>query len=225
MTEKRQDLIDELVNDLRPVRRPGKVGREALLCLIAATLWSVVIVLVTGPLRPGALENLAAHPLFVAETLLAALAIVALGVAALRSAIPGEPRTALRFLWLLPVAAWVTVYIVELEYPPGWVSKLGGRYECSWQVALFSLPAFALFLWSARRLFPLRPRSTGFLAGAAAAAIPGALMQFACMYVPEHILVHHIAPVAIVAVLGALAGPYLLRRPQEARRPRDTAVH
>lgn len=225
MTEKRQDLIDELVNDLGPVRRPGKVGREALLCLVAATLWSVVIVLVTGPLRPGAVGDLAAHPLFVAETLLAALAIVALGVAALRSAIPGEPRVGLRFLWLLPVAAWVTVYAVELAYPPAWISNLGGRYECHWQVALFSLPSFALFLWSARRLFPLRPRSTGFLAGAAAAAIPGALMQFGCMYVPEHILVHHIAPIGIVAVLGALAGPYLLRRPQEARRPRGTAVH
>lgn len=225
MTVKRQELIDELVTELRPVRRPGKVGRGALLCLLAATLWSVVIVLVTGPLRPGALHDLATHPLFIAETLLAALAIVALAVAALRSAIPGEPRTALRLLWLLPVVAWVAVYVAELAFPPAWVSNLGGRYECHFQVMLFSLPAFALFLWSARRLFPLRPRSTGFLAGAAAAAIPGALMQFGCMYVPRHILIHHIAPVAIIAVLGALVGPTLLRRTAEARRPRGTAVH
>ena len=225
MTVERKDLIDDLVNDLRPVRRPGKVGRAALLCLVMATLWSVVIVLATGPLRPGALRDLAAHPLFIAETGLAALAIAALGVAALRSAIPGEPRMALRFLWLLPVTAWVTVYIVELAYPAAWVSNLGGRYECSWQVVLFSLPAFALFLWGARRQFPLRPRSTGFLAAAAAAAIPGALMQFACMYVPEHILLHHLVPVAIVAVLGGLAGPRLLRRPEEARRPRGTIMH
>ncbi|MGA8205002.1 MAG: NrsF family protein [Woeseiaceae bacterium] len=222
---KRQDLIDDLANDLRPVRRPGKVGRAALLCLLVATLWSVVIVLATGPLRPGALRDLAAHPLFIAETVLAALAIVALGVAVMRSAIPGEPRMSLRLLWLLPVAAWVAVYVAELANSPAWVSNLGGRYECHWQVALFSLPAFALFLWSARRLFPLRPRSTGFLAGAAAAAIPAALMQFACMYVPEHILVHHIAPVGLVAVLGALIGPYVLRPPAEARRPRETAVH
>ena len=225
MTVKRQDLIDDLVNDLHPIRRPGKVGRGALLCLLAATLWSIVIVLVTGPLRPGALRDLATQPWFVAETLLAALAIVALGVAALRSAIPGEPRTALRLLWLLPVVAWVAVYVAELVYPPAWASSLGGRYECHGQVVLFSLPAFALFLWSARRLFPLRPRSTGFLAGAAAAAIPGALMQFGCMYVPEHILIHHIAPVAVVAVLGALVGPYLLRQREQSRRPRGAAIH
>jgi hypothetical protein len=225
VTVKRKDLIDDLVNDLRPVRRPGTVSGAVLLCLITATLWSVVIVLATGPLRPGALRDLATHPLFIAETGLAALAIVALGVAALRSAIPGKPRMALWFLWLLPVTAWVTVYIVELAYPPAWVSNLGGRYECSWQVALFSLPAFALFLWGARRFYPLRPRSTGFLAAAAAAAIPGALMQFACLYVPEHILLHHLLPVAIVAVLGALVGPRLLRRPIEARRPRGTVVH
>jgi hypothetical protein len=222
---KRQDLIDDLANDLRPVRRPGKVGRGALLCLLVATLWSVVIVLATGPLRPGALRDLVAHPLFVAEMGLAVLAIAALGVAALRSAVPGEPRIALNLMWSLPVTAWVAFYVVELAYPPAWVSNLGGRYECHWQVALFSLPAFGLLLWTARRLFPLRPRSTGFLAGAAAAAIPGALMQLGCMYVPEHILVHHIAPVGLVAVLGALIGPYVLRPPAEARRPRDTAVH
>jgi len=222
---KRQELIDDLVNDLRAVRRPGKVGRGALLCLLAATLWSVVIVLVTGPLRPGALRDLATHPLFIVETLLAALTIVALGVSVLRSAIPGERHMALRFLWLLPAAAWMSVYVAELAYPPAWVSHFGARYKCNLQVVLFSLPAFALYLWSARRLFPLRPRTTGFLAGAAAAAIPGALMQFACVYVPEHILAFHLAPVAIVAVLGALAGPYLLRTRAEARRPRDTAVH
>jgi hypothetical protein len=226
VTEGHQKLIDELVGDLRPVRRPGRVGVQAVLWLCAATIYSVVIVLGTGPLRPGALEALAAYPPFAAETLLAAAAIAALALAALRSAIPGEPWVTRWLLWVVPLTAWVALYVAELRYPPAYVSDLGGRYECLWQVVLFSLPTFAFMLWSARRLLPLRPRLTGLLAGAAAAAIPGALMQFGCMYVPSHILTHHLAPIAITGALGALIGPWALRlRGDVWRRGRAGSVH
>ncbi len=127
--------------------------------------------------------------------------------------------------WLVPLVAWTAVYVVELRYPPSYYSSLGGRYECFWQVVLFSLPALALMLWSARRLFPLRPRVTGFLAGAAAAAIPGELMQFGCMYVPEHILTHHLLPIAVTAALGAAIGPWALRRGNGVRPRRALPLH
>ena len=50
------------------------------------------------------------------------------------------------------------------------------------------------------------------MAGAAAGAIPGLIMQFACMYVPSHILAFHVGPIAVLALLGAVLGPLLLRR-------------
>jgi hypothetical protein len=222
VTDGHQQLIDQLVGDLRPVKRPGHIGGQALLWLLAATIYSVSILLGTGPLRPGALRDLATHLPFVGETVLAAVAIATLAVAALRSAIPGELR-AMRWLpWLLPLAAWVSFYVVELRYPPDYVSNRGGRYECAWQVVLFSLPALMLMLWYARRQFPLRQRLTGFLAGAAAAAIPGALMQFGCMYVPSHILAYHVAPIALTGALGALIGPWVLQRRGKLRRDRST---
>jgi hypothetical protein len=37
-------------------------------------------------------------------------------------------------------------------------------------------------------------------------------MQLACMYIPSHILTHHIAPAAALALLGGVAGCLLLRR-------------
>jgi len=42
--------------------------------------------------------------------------------------------------------------------------------------------------------------------------ILGLLMQLACMYLPEHALTHHVAPVAVLAALGAVLGPLVLRR-------------
>jgi len=212
VTDGQQQLIDALVGDLRPVKRPGRIGGQATFWLLAATVYSIAILLGTGPLRPGAISDLITHPQFLGEAVLAAVAIVTLAVAALRSAIPGELRASRWLPWLLPLTAWVAVYVVELRYPPDYVSNLGGRYECAWQVALFSVPTLALMLWCARRQFPLRPRLTGLLAGAAAAAIPGALMQIGCMYVPSHILAAHIAPIALTAAVGALIGPWVLGR-------------
>ena len=37
-------------------------------------------------------------------------------------------------------------------------------------------------------------------------------MQLGCMYVPEHILTHHIAPIFALGTLGALLGPRVLKR-------------
>jgi hypothetical protein len=225
VTDGNRQLIDDLVRDLTPVRRPGRVARPTAFWLLAATVYGVVIILATGPLRPGALGALATHLSYIAETALAVFAIVTLATVTLRSAIPGSVRALRWLLALVPLVVWVAIYVFELRYPPVYYSSLGGRYECFWQVVLFSLPALGLMLYGARRLFPLRPRVTGFLAGAAAAAIPGELMQFGCMYVPEHILTHHLFPIAVTAVIGALLGPLVLKRHGDGRPRRAAPLH
>ena len=80
------------------------------------------------------------------------------------------------------------------------------------QVLLFGSPPLLLGLALLRRLAPMQRVATGALLGAAAGAIPGLLMQMACMYLPEHILSHHIAPIFLLTALGAGLGPVVLRR-------------
>jgi len=226
MRQSRESLIDDLVADLRPVRRPGRVAAMLAAWLVVAVVYSIVIIIATGPLRPGALYDLVRYPAFAGETLLAIAAIVALPLAALRSAIPGARRP----LWLLlvaslPLALWVAVYVIGLWYPAHPVSELGNRDYCIWQAVLFSLPSFALILWIARRQFPLWPRATALLAGAAAAAIPAELMQFACMYVPRHILTHHLTPILVTAALGAAIGPWVLKSRSAVPRNSEVSIH
>ena len=227
MTENRQDLIRDLVADLKPVRRPGRIWPFALAWLVLAGAYSVLVVIATGPLRDGALQNLWREPAFTLETSIAVLAIVALAQAALRTAIPGAASPALRRLgWPLALtAAWVAVYVIGFWHPAHPVSTLGARPHCIWQTLLFSLPSFALMLWMARRLLPLWPRVTGAFAGAAAAAFPGALMQLGCMYVPAHILAYHIAPVFIMAAIGFAVAPVALSARRTVPRSRDVPLH
>jgi hypothetical protein len=88
----------------------------------------------------------------------------------------------------------------------------GKREGCWMEVLLCGVPPLLLGLALLRRLAPLSRAWTGALLGAAAGALPGLLMQLACMYVPAHILSHHLAPIAVVAGTGALLGAVMLRR-------------
>lgn len=213
MTEQRDNLIADLVADVEPVARPGRIAGSVWLWTVVAFVYSSIIVVATGPIRPLAFEDLIAYPLFGLETVIALAFIVALPFAAMRSAIPDAQRPqALIALSLFAGVAWLAFYVIGLWTPVHPVSMLGKRDHCIWQTMLFAVPTMGFLLMLARRLMPLWPRTTAALSGAAAAAIPGAWMQFACMYVPSHIMTHHLAPVVIMAALGALIGRLALVR-------------
>ena len=223
---RRQQLIEDLAADLVPVRSPGRTGRVATLWLVAAVFYTTVIIFVSGPIRAGGFANLIEYPLFGVETLTAAAAIVALAIATLRSAIPGPGHPLLRAAPAIGVGLlWLTFYVVGLWKPVHPASTLGVRDHCILQGLFFSLPSMALMLYYARGLMPLSPRVTGALAGAAAAAIPAAWMQLACMYMPSHILSHHLPPIIELALVGALLGPLVLNRAYTVPRSRGEPIH
>ncbi|MBN1240758.1 MAG: DUF1109 family protein, partial [Gammaproteobacteria bacterium] len=149
-----------------------------------------------------------------AETAVAALAVGVLALAAFLSAVPGAAKPWRTVSWsTLAVGAWLGFYVAGLAgYPAHPVSELGHRQHCFLESQLIALPNAALLLWLTARLMPLRPVLTGALAGCAGAAAPAALMQLACMYSPDHILIYHATPVAITGLSGALVAPLLLRR-------------
>lgn len=223
---RRDELIEDLAADLAPVRAPGRTRLKAAIWLGAATLYSSIIILVTGPVRTDGPANLLEYPLFALETIVASAAVVALTVATLRSAIPDQRHPLLRIAPAISIALlWVGFYVVGLWEPIHPVSMLGKRDHCVLEGLFFSFPSMAALLWYARGLMPLWPRITGALAGASAAAIPAAWMQFACMYVPSHILTHHIGPVFAMAGIGALVGPLVLSRQHIVPRSRSEPIH
>jgi len=164
-------------------------------------------------MRPGFIGQLLASPQFAIETL---LGFVAGGIAiqtAFALGIPGwgSPRRRIA-LSLGLLAFWAGTYIYGLVDPALEPSMLGKRPHCLIEVLIYGAPITIAGVLLLRRLAPLGRWSTGFVVGAAAGAIPALLMQVACIYVPSHILLYHIAPALAVALSGALAGGLLLRR-------------
>jgi hypothetical protein len=226
VNESRKTLIADLAGDLKPVSRAGKTGRWLVGWLTVAFVYTAAVTLTTGTMREDAFAALVTEPAYGLEIAVALTAVGLLGWAALRTAIPAEPSRSSLLPPLAVLSGWVLLLLVGfLTEPALATAMLGKREHCFLQSILFSLPSCVLLLLAARRLLPLQPRVTGALAGAAAAALPAAMMQLACMYEPGHALAYHLSAIPVLAGVGALAGPMLLaRRPVVARR-RTPAAH
>jgi hypothetical protein len=209
---RRANLIRELGADLRPAPLLRKPRHLALLWGAGAWLFVVGATIAVQPLRPGVLDQLLASPRFAGETLFGLLAGGLAIWVAFAVGTPGRSQRRWIALALGGLAIWASAYLYGLVSPALEPSMLGKRQICFLEVLLYGLPSLAVGLLLLRRLAPLERWSAGLLMGAAAGAMPGLLMQLSCMYVPAHILSHHLGPVVGLALLGALGGPLVLRR-------------
>lgn len=206
-------LIEQLAGDLQPVRPLGRrLFAGTLLWLGLSTAYVVGMSALLGPTRPGAFEQLTAHPRFLLECLLGALSIVLLAQAGFRSAVPG----AISRGWVIAAAGITLLWLVN--YPLGFISPalepsmLGKRPHCYLETLILALPPALGALYWQRRLYPLRPLHSAAVVGLAAGMIPALYMQLACMYSPAHILMWHILPGALMALLTPLILLPALRR-------------
>lgn len=212
MNKQRADLIAELTADLKPVAAGGRTAGFAMVWLIAAGSFSYVALLLTGSMRAGSLAQLLETPQFLAESLIGAAAIVALVIAGLRLSVPSMRPLWSRVAFALSVlAVWVGCYLYGLLEPALEPAMAGKRGGCWYETTLIGIPALLAGLSFSRRLWPLHGAWSGFMLGLAAGAIPALLMQFACMYIPQHILLHHLGPGLLLGPVGGVLGWLLLR--------------
>lgn len=211
--EEGSNLIEELSRELTPVTTPTPPLRAALLWLGLA--WAAVLVAtgLNGPFRPGAGEQLFSVWRFAAECALGWGVGAGAIWAALELGTPGGPSGRRRGLPILALlAAWTGLYGVGLIWPALSTTMLGKRPYCSLEVVLLGAASLLLGLWVMRRRLALDPAWAGLLIGIAAGSLPALVMQWACMYSADHMLVFHLGPAALVAAAGWFLGPRILPR-------------
>ncbi len=213
MNDTRDKLIAALAADAQPVQRPGRTGGMALAWLAAAACMALAGLLLNAPATVFRGPLLLTSAQFLLESVLGATAILTLGLAAFRSGIPTPPSQRAIWLPLLPLMLWIALHVIELWHPTFEASMVGKRTNCWLEVLAVGLPGLVLGCYAMRRLWPLRGRRTGAWLGLASGAIPALAMQFICIHEPQHILTFHLAPIAVLGIVGALVGARLLRRP------------
>jgi hypothetical protein len=190
----REELIRELAAEPAPRARLLPAPLAALAWLAAAGALVAAATLATGPVRPGALGQLAREIGFALDVALGLATGAAAAWALMRLRVPGGGpgwRAALPALALF--AAW-------------------GGLQLELQVLAFAALPLAGGLLAARRAAPLARAWTGLLAGVAAGALGALAMELACLRDPAHALAAHLAPAVLVAAAGAALGPLVLRR-------------
>ena len=86
------------------------------------------------------------------------------------------------------------------------------EFLCYVETILYGLPSLVIGIYLIGRLWPLHGASTGLIIGLAAGATPALIMQFACMYIPLHIITHHLLPGLLLGIVGLFAGKYFLTK-------------
>lgn len=215
MNKARHNLISELSANLVAVKNPGRISGMATGWLAFSFFVAAMLTIAVGPLRDGSIDALATHPQFLLESMVGVVAIVALGRAAFQLGLPAvSPAGKIIAPALILLVFWIGFYIYGLWYPALQPSMLGKRDFCEIETLIIGVPAMLAALYLARRLWPVHGGGAGLLAGLSAGATPALIMQFACMYEPQHILMFHLAPGLAVGGIGALLG-WLVLRPNQ----------
>lgn len=205
----RQAILDDL-RPVRPLRRPF---------VRALVFWPLTVLLLTGQAAVLGLRRDAGRlgfPLLWGLSAAQALAGLGFLVSALREAVPGPTRTK-RSVVLLGLALLWTVGVTLLTWsasatvvPPGGVAFFWR--VCSGGPLAIGLPVLGLVLAFAARAFPLRPGWVGALAGMGAGLITDAGWRTFChVSDPSHVLLAHIAAIATLTLIGAIAARALMR--------------
>lgn len=208
------NLIDDLVNDLEPVSHRPLRHLALRWILPALTISALFVVLWIGvrPDMPGALSL----PSFWVK--LAAMVAIAAGAALSLFALSRPDGSSGRGLVVSMLVAGLVLAagLVVLAIAPSDMrteTLLGHSWNrCVPRVMAAALPVFAASILVLRAMAPTRLRLAGFAAGLFAGAAGAAVYSLSCTETSLTFLaVWYQGAVLIVALLGALMGPRLLR--------------
>ncbi len=208
------DLIEQLAGNLTPSPHGAALRRLMLGATIGTAVAAVAIVAWLG--TPLSAVGFTGIPAF---TMKLCFGVALAGIAGVLLFISGHPgqHVGRRVTWLLlpPGLVAMTALLELANLPPA--LREAAFFGTSWQTCLIavsgmSIPVFLGIVWGFGRLAPTRLRLAGLLAGFTAGSVSAILYALYCPETTASFLVSWYAlGIAIAGMIGALAGPRLLR--------------
>lgn len=195
------NVIEDLVQDLKPVKKLWRPQTRAFIFFIVQLVFVTALMVWRQPFREGWQEEVLHHPHFGLQLLFFAFSCFSLGFFALASIIPGRVKRKHLYIALIPFALLLLSLLVSLAIPATNVSMLGKRFRCDLEVIVMGVIPFLHIIYLVRKGFLIFSLNTLLTASAASLLISGGLMHVACMYDPLHVLLFHIGPVFVGAIL------------------------
>jgi len=208
------DLIDSLARNLEPVEPRRGPRAFALALLLSASLAIVLMLWLLGP-NPQLRAALGLPMFWVKFGFGLVLALIALFIV-LRLARPGVPAGALRLAPLGPLLAlWLLALVALASAAPG--ERLALIFGATWaqcpvNITILALPVLAAGLIALRTMAPTQLVAAGAAAGLLAGGTGTAVYALHCPeFAAPFLAVWYVLGTLVPVVIGALAGPRLLR--------------
>lgn len=207
------DLIADLSGRLTPVKKHA-VARILLSGIGLGVAAAAALMLAwLGP-RPDLAWAMARFPFWMKFFYTLTLALLGLWLVA-RAGRPGAPLARPFYLLTLPMAAILALALAALAAPGADAHALamgGSANVCARNILLVGLPVLAGAFWALRRLAPTRPMLAGAGAGLLAGAAGAFVYAFHCTEsAAPFVAIWYSLGIGLSALLGAIAGPWLLR--------------
>ncbi len=212
---KTDDFIEQLSNDVKPVKRLASPVKRFLTWFLAS-FFSISIGISLMGIRSD-FNQVLMNPRFVLETLvILAIAILAAAGAFMMS-VPGvERKPIMRWLIIIPSIAWplslaYRLYIIYSQ-TNSFAFIIDYGFDCLRDIFILGIIPGSFLFFMLKAAAPLRLSWTGALATLSAAAIAAVGIQFTCnVDTPVHIFLWHVLPVVMIGMTGIALGKRLLR--------------
>ncbi len=203
-------IIDEIVDDLGPVKSFWSPEKRTLLYLGGNFLIITVIMLFIGPFRSALVQEFSSLS-YILETVLFFITVFSLAYTSFLSLVPGAIKKKNLKIGILLLMSLIAVFVFKnITTPHDQIHNIHRKY-CYLEVLLLSfLPLVQFYYCLKKGVFSYRWLSYG-LAVLSAGIIPAFLMHFMCQKDYSHIMMYHFIPL----VLMIFPGLFLLRKTEK----------
>jgi hypothetical protein len=223
--EHHRALVRRLAAELKPTRSMWPVS-------IRLALWMALEIGILMWVMTGSGRNVIGRlkePAYAMEALFFGFAAVILAALALRSAIPGRFLSTLEatIAGLLVLAGTLLITAsVPMDTARSVAEFVRVGLQCALRIGLYSALPLAALWWMIVRGASMQGGLSGLLTGGSAVFFAMTILRLECPNnEPLHILIWHLLPALLLAMLSALAGSRWLKFRLSRIRPRPDAAN
>lgn len=190
-----KDFISQLAKDLKPVKVLLSSEKRTFIWIFSNLIFTASLMFIFSPIESSSWQRFS-NPLFVFESVIMFLAIIALTYQALLSIIPGsyDQKNQLRLSY--PFILWLFYFIFKIIFNIELSDDIH-RDKCAMQVIYFSFLPMIQFIYFFHKGVLFESNRTFLLASSAASLFGAWLMNVFCNSSPIHHLFAHYLPATL----------------------------
>ena len=211
--ESKEQFLGQLVDDLQAFKPSWPSPRKALLWSAMSLLLVSIVCFALNPFREGVVYQFMDSPRFALEVIFGLLLVFFTVWNVFALGVPGSDTKRATLVSISFVALFGLLFAYSFIEPATSASMSGKRDHCFFEGLGYGTLLAASLIFLSRNQAVFSPVKVGIFSGVASVGVTMVVMHFACMYVPLHILSHHISPLIAVAAISAVTARLVIYKP------------